>query len=286
MTFGEIIQPFINGVLIGSNYILVALGLTVIFSIMSVLNFAHGEIYMIGAFIVYFLVTGLNVPYAFALIAAIVGTGLLGLFLEKFLFRPAKGDILTGVIVATGLIWLFQTSAQLLFSTQASRIPPVVSGTWSLFGAIIPKDRVLAAALSVVLLVLVYFFIYRTKQGKAMQAVAQDRDAAALQGIDINRIGPLGFVIGCSLAGAAGGIILPILYADPYMGSATLGKSLSIIILGGVGSIPGAALGGLILGLVESYGQQFLGYVSSIFPFLIIILVLLFKRTGLMGRKV
>jgi len=286
MTIGEIIQPFINGLLIGLNYILVALGLTVIFSIMSVLNFAHGEIYMIGAFLVYYLAGEYHVNYVLALLIAIVATGILGLILERFLFRPAKGDILTGVIVATGLIWFFQTGAQIIFGSQPSRIYPVVVGTWHIIDAVIAKDRVAAGAISLAFLAIVYYFIYRTKQGKAMQAVAQDREAAALQGIDINRISPLGFVIGCALAGAAGGIILPILYADPYMGSTVLSTSLSIIILGGVGSIPGAALGGLILGLVNSYGAQFAGYISSIFPFVIIIVVLLFKRTGLMGRKI
>lgn len=284
MTSGDIVQPLVNGILIGANYILVALGLTVIFSIMNVLNFAHGEIYMLGAFAVYFLV-GLHVNYALALIIAILATGFLGFVLERFLFRPAKGDILIGVIIATGLIWLFQSTAQLIFGSQPSRIVPVVTGTWSFLGAFIPKDRVLAGVLSIALLGIVYYFIYRTKHGKAMQAVAQDREAAALQGIDINRIGPLGFVIGCALAGAAGGIVLPILYADPYIGSSTLTTSLSIIVLGGIGSIPGAALGGLILGLVNSYGAQLFGYISSIFPFVIIILVLLFKRTGLMGRR-
>ena len=119
-----------------------------------------------------------------------------------------------------------------------------------------------------------------------MQALAQDRDAAALQGVDIDKVGPLGFAIGCALAGAAGGIMAPILFVDATMGASVLGKSLSIIVLGGVGSIPGAALGGLIIGVAESYGQRFVGYPSSTFPFLIMILILLFRRTGLMGRQI
>lgn len=282
----QVLQPFINGLLIGANYILVALGLTVIFSIMSVLNFCHGEIYMIGAFVVYFLAGVYHVNYVLALFGAMAATGLLGLILERFLFRPAKGDMLTAVIIATALIWFFQSGAQVLFGTQPVRIMPVVVGTWHILGATIPKDRVLAGAISVLLLAIVYYFIYWTKQGKAMQAVAQDRDAAALQGVDIFRIGPLGWVIGCALAGAAGGIMLPILYADPYIGTNVLNNSLSIIILGGIGSIPGAALGGLILGQVNSFGAQYAGYVSSLFPFIIIIGILLFKRTGLMGRQV
>jgi branched-chain amino acid transport system permease protein len=117
-----------------------------------------------------------------------------------------------------------------------------------------------------------------------MQAVAQDREAAMSLGIDVGKVGTIGFGLGCGLAGVAGGIMAPIFFVEPTMGTTTLIKSMSIIILGGVGSIPGAALGGLILGIVESYGQTFLGYSATTFPFLIILLVLIFKRTGLMGR--
>lgn len=286
MELDTLLQPLVSGLLIGATYILVALGLTVIFSIMNVLNFAHGEIYMLGAFCVYFLCDILQLNFAVSLILTMVLTGLFGLLLERVLFRPVRGDMLSSVIVAIGLIWLLQTSAQLIFGKQPRAMPEIVSGTVTMLGFNISNARIFAGLISIGLLILLYLFVYRTKQGKAMQAVAQDGEAAALQGIDIDRIGPLGFVIGCALAGAAGGIMAPILYIDATMGGTVLSKSLSIIILGGVGSIPGAALGGLIMGIAESYGQAFLGYVSSTFPFIIIILILLFKRTGLMGRQV
>jgi branched-chain amino acid transport system permease protein len=281
------LQPLISGILIGSNYILVALGLTVIFSIMNVLNFAHGEIYMIGAFCTYYFASILGVNYALSLIIAIVVTAILGYILERVFFRPAKGDILSGVLVATGLIWLFQTVGQLIpaLGKGPRGMSEVVSGTITVMDFPVSKARIVACLLSLFLLAITYIFVYRTKHGKAMQAVAQDRDAAALQGIDINVIGPLGFIIGCALAGAAGGIMAPILPIEATMGSSVLTTSLCIIILGGIGSIPGAAIGGIILGLVQSFGQVYLGYVSSIFPFVILIGVLLFKRTGLMGRK-
>ncbi len=285
MTWATLVQPLISGILTGMTYVLVALGLTVIFSIMNVLNFAHGEIYMFGAFCVYFLCSLLHVNYVLALAASIVVVGLFGIVLERVFFRPAKGDMLTSVIVAIALIWLFQTAAQIIFGGQPRAMAEMFPSTVTLFHIPISQSRLVAGLISLVLLVAVNFFVYRTKQGKAMQALAQDRDAAALQGIDTDRVGPLGFAIGCALAGAAGGIMAPILYIDATMGSAMLGKSLCIIVLGGVGSIPGAALGGLIVGVVESYGQRFLGYPSSTFPFLIMILILLFKRTGLMGRK-
>jgi branched-chain amino acid transport system permease protein len=135
-----------------------------------------------------------------------------------------------------------------------------------------------------ILVAAVYLFIYKTKQGKAMQAVAQDREAAMSLGIDVDKISTMGFALGCGLAGVAGGIMAPIFFIEPTMGTTTLIKSLCIIILGGVGSIPGAALGGIILGIIESYGQTFLGYSATTFPFLIILFILIFKRTGLMGR--
>jgi len=285
MSGEALLQPLIAGLLTGMTYVLVALGLTVIFSIMNVLNFAHGEIYMFGAFCVYFLCTLLHLNYVLALPAAIVLVGVFGIAMERICFRPAQGDMLTSVIVSIALIWLFQTAAQLIFGGEPRAMREFLPSTVSFLHIRISQSRLAAGLISLLLLVAVNFFVYRTKQGKAMQAVAQDRDAAALQGIDLDRLGPLGFAIGCALAGAAGGIMAPILYIDATMGGSVLGKSLAIIVLGGVGSIPGAAVGGLIVGVVESYGQRFLGYPSSTFPFLIMIIILLFKRTGLMGRK-
>jgi branched-chain amino acid transport system permease protein len=160
----------------------------------------------------------------------------------------------------------------------------VFQGSVSLLGTNLGESRIVAGGISILLAAGVYLFIYRTKQGKALQAVAQDREAAMSVGIDVGKVGIIGFGLGCGLAGVAGGIMAPIFFVEPTMGTTTLVKSMSIIILGGVGSIPGAALGGLILGIVESYGQTFLGYSATTFPFLIILLVLVFKRTGLMGR--
>lgn len=287
MTLGDYLQPLITGLMQGSIYILSALGLTVIFSIMSVLNFAHGELYMIGAFAVYFMCTMLHINYAIALLLAMVIVAIIGLILERVFFRPVRDeDMLMSVIIATALTYIFQTAAQIFFGRQPRTMEEIFPGTISILDFNISTSRLIAAILSIALLIIMYFFVYKTKPGKAMQAIAQDRDAAALQGIDYNKIAPLGFAVGCLLAGAAGGIMAPILYVDATMGTTVLNKSLCVIILGGIGSIPGAALGGLILGVVEAYGQVFLGYVSSTFPFIIMILILLFKRSGLMGRQV
>jgi len=288
MTLANLLQPLVNGLMTGSIYILSALGLTVIFSIMQVLNFAHGEIYMIGAITVYFLCTLFHMNYLLAILIAMIVVGIIGIVLERFFFRPISDeDMLLSVIIATALTYIFQTSAQIIFGTSPMSMSEFLPGTLDYAGFHISVSRLAAAGLSLFLLVVMYLFVYKTRSGKAMQAMAQDRDAAALQGVDIDKIRPMGFAIGCILAGAAGGIMAPILYVDATMGTPILNKSLSIIMLGGIGSIPGAALGGIIIGVVEAYGQSFLGYTAATtIPFIIMILILLFKRTGLMGRQV
>ncbi len=284
MTLEILLQPLVYGLQIGLTYALLALGLTVIFSIMNVLNLAHGEFYMLGAFTVFYVNGLLKVNYFLALILSVVVVAAMGIFFERIFFRPARGEVVPTVIVGIGLMWLLQTAAQLLFGAQPRGMKEVFQGSVSLLNMNMSDSRIAAGVISVLLVAAVYLFVYKTKQGKAMQAVAQDREAAMSLGIDAGKVGTIGFGLGCGLAGAAGGIMAPIFFVEPTMGTTTLIKSMSIIILGGVGSIPGAALGALILGIVESYGQTFLGYSATTFPFLIILLVLIFKRTGLMGR--
>jgi branched-chain amino acid transport system permease protein len=284
MTLEVFLQPLVYGLQIGVTYILLALGLTVIFSIMNVINLAHGEFYMLGAFTVFYMNGLLKINYFVALLMSVVVVAVIGIFFERIFFRPARGQVVPTVIVGIGLMWLLQTAAQLIFGAQPRGMKEVFQGSVSFLNINLSDSRIVAGMISIVLVAAVYLFIYKTKQGKAIQAVAQDREAAMSLGIDVGKVGTLGFGLGCGLAGAAGGIMAPIFFVEPTMGTTTLIKSMSIIILGGVGSIPGAVLGGLILGLVESYGQTFLGYSATTFPFLIILLVLVFKRTGLMGR--
>ena len=284
MTFEILLQPLVYGLQIGLTYVLLALGLTVIFSMMNVLNLAHGEFYMLGAFTVFYMNGLLKVNYFLALAMSVVVVAVMGIFFERIFFRPARGEVVPTVIVGIGLMWLLQTAAQLLFGAQPRGMKEVFQGSVSFLNINISDSRIAAGIISILLVAGVYLFIYKTKQGKAMQAVAQDREAAMSLGIDVGKIGTLGFALGCGLAGAAGGLMAPIFFIEPTMGTTTLIKSLCIIILGGVGSIPGAALGGIILGIIESYGQTFLGYSATTFPFLIILFILVFKRTGLMGR--
>lgn len=284
MTLEILLQPLVYGLQIGVTYILLALGLTVIFSIMNVINLAHGEFYMLGAFTVFYMNGLLKVNYFVALLMSVVVVAAIGILFERIFFRPARGQVVPTVIVGIGLMWLLQTAAQLMFGAQPRGMKEVFQGSVSFLNINLSDSRIVAGIISMILVAAVYLFIYKTKQGKAIQAVAQDREAAMSLGIDVGKVGTIGFGLGCGLAGVAGGIMAPIFFVEPTMGTTTLIKSMSIIILGGVGSIPGAALGGLILGIVESYGQTFLGYSATTFPFLIILLILIFKRTGLMGR--
>lgn len=286
MTLEALLQPLIYGLQIGLTYIIIALGLTLIFSIMNVLNLAHGEFYMLGAFAILYITGLLKVNYFLGLIICILLVGFVGVFFERLLFSRAKAEMVPTIIIAVALMWILQTSAQIVFGRQPRGMAEVFQGQVSFIGVNISDARVMAGVISIILVTALYFFVYRTKIGRAMQAVAQDREAAALQGIDIELLGILGFGLGCALAGAAGGIMAPIFFIDATMGAKALSTSLAVIVLGGVGSIPGAAVGGLILGLVESYGQTFLGYPATLLPFAIIILVLIFKRGGLMGRAV
>ena len=286
MNLESLLQPFVYGLQIGLTYIIIALGLTLIFSIMNIFNFAHGEFYMLGAFSILYIAGLAKVNYFLALVLCMLIVGLLGVFFERLFFARAKGRLVPIIIVATGLMWILQTAAQIIFGRQPRGMAEVFQGSVSVLHVNISYSRIMAGIISIVLVAALYFFVYRTKIGRAMQAVAQDREAAALMGINIERVGTIGFGLGCALAAVAGGIMAPIFFIEATMGLDALAKSMAIIILGGIGSIPGAAIGGLILGLVESYGQTFMGYPATVLPFVIIVLVLLFKRTGLMGRAV
>jgi len=252
---------------------------------MNILNLAHGEFYMLGAFSILYLAGIFHLNYFLALFLSMVLVGVIGIFFERLFFRPVAEEMAPTIIVGIGLMWIIRAAAQLIIGREPRGMAEIWQGNITFLGVTISGSRIMACIISVILVVILYFFVYRTKFGRAMQAIAQDREAAALQGIDIDRMSILGFTMGCAMAGVAGGIMAPIFFIDATMGIDILVKSIAIIILGGVGSIPGAALGGLVLGILESYGQTFLGYSASLLPFLLIIVVLICKPTGLMGRK-
>jgi branched-chain amino acid transport system permease protein len=279
-------QGIFNGLVMGWIYVLVALGLTIVFSIMRIVQFAHGEIYMLGAYCTYWIaiVLGLNVFLALLLAALVMG--LVGVILEKLLFRRFRGQIDGSIIVAIGLILLLQTIAAIGFGTQDKWIPTTIPGVLNIWNIKIPWERALSVITGIILVLVLFLFIRGTKMGQAMIATSQDIEAATLQGIDVNRVSMVSMAIGCALAAIAGGLMGAIFGVQPVMGSYAMEKGIAVIILGGLGSIWGAVIGGLLLGLID--GLIPLGSnttVASIIGFSLIVLILIVKPQGFLGHE-
>jgi branched-chain amino acid transport system permease protein len=284
VTTNVLVQALLNGFGLAMAYVLVALGLTLIFSILEIINFAHGEFYMVGAFTTYVAFTLLHVPYVVALIAAIVVVGLAGAVAERLIFRHLRGKTLNAFIVSLGLLWVMQAVAQIAFGIQDKAVPSAFSGVLRMGGVFISYERLAVTLCAVVLIVALYAFLEWTKTGRAMRATAQDADGAALQGVNIELVSMLGFALGCALAGASGALLAPIFSVGPWMGALPVVKAFIIIIVGGMGSLPGAVLGGLMLGIVEGVGTLFFSSAAvNMLGFLLVIAVLLLRPRGLLG---
>jgi branched-chain amino acid transport system permease protein len=280
------LQAVLNGLALGWIYVLIALGLTFILSIMNILQLAHGEIYMIGAYIVYYLSVPLGLNVYAAIFLGMLIMAVFGIFLEKFLFRPVQGKILPPIIVSTGLTLILTNGAVAAFGLSERTVPRLAEGSLEILGSAVPEDRIIAVAFSLVLLVLVYLFLKKSKYGQAMVASAQDKDAALLRGIDSNQMSSLAFMIGCALAATSGALAGSILELTPFMGTQPLVKGMVIIVLGGLGSLLGATVGGLILGLLDGILPViFPPIVSSIVPLIIVVVILLVKPQGLFGHE-
>ncbi len=279
------LQIVVNGLMSSLVYILMALGFTLIFGIMRVINFAHGELYMIAAFLVYALVGSLGWNYYLVVVLAALTLGLFGATLERVLFRHFLGRELQGMILALAVSITLQAAAFILFGPNDLSAPRPVSGVFDLGALVVPRDRVAVGAGALIILFAFYVFMRYTKSGLAMRAVVQDEDIASIHGVRPKIIHPLAFGIGAMLAGFAGALMAPIYTIHPYMGAQPMLKAFIVVILGGLGSVPGAVLGGIVLGLLESVFATLVNTtVATMVSFGIVVLILLFKPTGLMGR--
>lgn len=283
----DIVQCITNGFCMGGVYILIGLGLTLILSIMNILQFAHGEIYMLGAFTVYFLCVMHGVDLYLSVFISMLTTAVIGLIIERILLRPLKGVFLSYVCVTTGLSLILQTVILLAFSKGVKQLPSLWRGTFDVAGIMISRERVVAIVLALCLTLALYTFLKQTKYGLAMTASAQNREGALMQGINPNVMSALAMAIGSGLAAVGGalgaGIIAPGL--DPYMGGAAFMKGITLIVIGGMGSIPGTVVGGLILGISESVLALFFGsQMGIILPLILVIAFLIFRPKGLFGH--
>jgi branched-chain amino acid transport system permease protein len=281
-----ILQSIANGLVLGWMYVLVALGLTIVFSIMRIVQFAHGEIYMLGAYCVYYVgvVLGLNVFES--LIISAGALGLVGIALERFFFRRFRGQVESSIIVAIALILLLQTIAAVSFGTQNKWVPGTIAGVMVAGSIQLPWQRLLAMMVGIILTLLLFLFIRKTKVGQAMVAISQNLEGAALQGMNIDRISALSMSIGCAMAAVAGALMGSLFQVYPSMGSFAMAKGIAVIILGGLGSIAGAVIGGLIIGLIDGIVPFFADATSaSIIGFILIILILIIRPRGLLGQE-
>jgi branched-chain amino acid transport system permease protein len=286
----QLAQQLINGVSLGSIYALIALGYTMVYGIIKLINFAHGDIYMVGAYVGFFACTFLKLSFFPALIMAMVVAGAFGMLIERLAYRPLRNAPKIAVLItAIGVSLLLEYGGMLLVTPQPRTFPAVFpSQMYNVFGVIINSQQIIILAISLILMVILTYVVNRTKVGKAMRAVSFDTDAARLMGIDVDRIISFTFGIGSSLAAAAG-VLVGIYYnsIDPLMGIMPGLKAFVAAVLGGIGVIPGAMVGGVLMGVVEALVS---GFISSTFrdaaAFAILIIILLFKPSGLLGKNV
>jgi branched-chain amino acid transport system permease protein len=295
-------QITLNGITLGAVYALIALGYTMVYGILKLLNFAHGDVYMVGAFIGYGVLISLGGPanpsvpiallIALMFIAAMLGAGLLGVAIERFAYRPLRtAPRIAPLISALGVSFFLQNSALLLFGASFRSYDPFTllgfSGAHFGSSVFISWIRVGVVIGSVVLMLVLMGLVNRTQIGKAMRAVSFDREAAAMMGIDVDKVIAATFFIGSALAGAAG-VMFGLVFSQifHFMGFLAGLKGFTAAVVGGIGSIPGAVLGGLIVGCVEQYAQGYLnGNWSDLFVFAILIVFMLVRPNGLLGSR-
>jgi branched-chain amino acid transport system permease protein len=279
------IQQIINGLILGGSYTLIALGLTMIYGILYVANFAHGPVYMLGAFVSFFMLTLYGFGFFSSMLISMVLIAGLGIVIERLVFRPLRtAPHGNGFIAALGLFFILEGGAAVLWGHSYRSFPTVYPQILNFLGISLSLQRLLVIVVTVGLIAILYLVIQKTTIGRTIRAVAQDSHAAVLVGISVDRVSAFTFAIGSALAAAAGTLLGPIFLVYPAMGAAPIVKAFVVIILGGMGSIPGAILGGFILGIAESLGVT---YISSTFmdlyAFGILIIILMFKPRGLMG---
>jgi branched-chain amino acid transport system permease protein len=285
------LQQLINGLQLGFVYALIALGYTMVYGIVRLINFAHGDVFMIGAYLGFFAMANWHLPFPVAIVVAMVGCGLLGVLIERVAYKPLRNaPRISALITAMGVSLFIQnfTNLNFVFGPAPRPFPrPFPVHTFDLGGVAITNIQIIVFGVSILLMVALTLFVNNTRTGRAMRAVSQDKDTARLMGINVNTMISITFGIGSALAGA-GGVLYGIAYPQiqPMMGVMPGLKAFVAAVLGGIGIIPGAMLGAVIMGVVETFTSA---YISSTLrdavAFGILILVLLVRPAGLLGKK-
>jgi branched-chain amino acid transport system permease protein len=282
------LQQLVNGVALGSVYALVALGLTLVYGVLKVPNFAHGSLYMVGAYVVYVMLTSVQAPYVIAIAVSVLAIAALGGLMELGVFQHVEGK--SGVhlmIAALGVLFFLEGTADVIWGPDFRPVPTPFDGVVSAFGINITEQRILVIVAAVVTMVALYYLLKRTLVGMSIEALAQDREGALLVGIDTRRTAVVTFALSGVLAAIAGSLIAPLVLVFPLMGEVVILKAFVIVILGGMGSVPGAIIGGYLLAIAETMAGTYVAFAfSELIAFALLVAVLVFRPTGLFRQGV
>ncbi|MBI4186995.1 MAG: branched-chain amino acid ABC transporter permease [Chloroflexi bacterium] len=278
-------QVILNGIVLGATIALMAIGLTLIFGILRLINFAHGEFYMLGAVVSFYLIGVAGVPNILSLVLAIIAIGLLGWISSRLVFRRFYGNLIGGCLAALALLLIFRNVTWMIFGPSSKTIPTYVSGQVQIFGAAVTAERLLIVGAAVAAILILGWFIKYTRLGKSVRAVQQDGEAALVQGISVKFVSGLSVGIATALAALGGALLAPLSVVSPGMGATPLVFAFIAVIIGGMGSTIGTLLAGFIIGFQQSFTSSFLGPQFSLgVSFGLAMLMLAFRPRGLMGH--
>jgi branched-chain amino acid transport system permease protein len=283
-------QIIANGLYLGAQYALIALGLTLIFALMNVLNFAHGQMYVLGGFITYTVYGQLGLPFVVALLASGVTLAVIGALMEKYLFRTVikrSHREESTMLLAAATAFFFDAVMLLIFGEKQRGVPKIVKGVFNTDGLIMPYDRIAVGALAIVFIAAFILYMQYSRPGRAMRALAQDRVAAQLMGVAVERYSMIGFAMGAMLAGIVGGLLVTITGVNSGIGGPISIKAFMMVMIGGAGVVGGAIAGGFILGMMESVGLTVLreyGDITYLVIFAALMVFLSIRPNGLMGK--
>lgn len=284
------LQQLINGLSLGSIYALIALGYTMVYGIIKLINFAHGDIYMVGAFVGYTAINSFNLSFLPALIVSMIFCAILGVLIERIAYKPLRNATrVAALITAIGMSYLLQNGMIYLVGSETRAFPQVIKNkVYEFAGLQVSQTQIMIFATTIILMLALQLIVQKTKMGKAMRAVSTDADAARLMGINVDNVISFTFALGSSLAGAAG-VLVGLYYnsIEPMMGYAPGLKAFIAAVLGGIGIIPGAMFGGFTIGIIETLVSGYGGsMIKDAVVYLILIIILIFKPSGLLGKNV
>ena len=285
--FELLAQTGLNALYASAYLALVAVGLVLIFGVMGIINFAHGELFMLGAYVVVALYTGLNMPYVLVAALALIFVGCVGLLMERTMFRPLRNNPLGGLVASIGFLMVLQALVTIGFGVRMENVPPVTQEVIIFSDRVrLPVQRLVVIVTTVLLLVCLWLFLKKTKFGWALRASAQDPEAAELQGISLRTTSMIAMFIGGALAGIAGALTAPLISVNPNMGHSVIVAAFIVIIVGGIGSLEGAVIAAIVYAFIHTVVTTFVdGVIADIVGLALMLLVLILKPTGLFGTQ-